>query len=75
MRIDVNVADTYKVPADNPFVGKANTKPEIWAYGFRNPYRFSFDKVSKQMFAGDVGQDLWEEVDIVKKVQTMVGGL
>jgi glucose/arabinose dehydrogenase len=67
LRIDVNVADTYKVPADNPFVGKANTKPEIWAYGFRNPYRFSFDKVSKQMFAGDVGQDLWEEVDIVKK--------
>jgi len=67
LRIDINVADNYKVPADNPFVGKANTKPEIWAYGFRNPYRFSFDKVSKQMFAGDVGQDLWEEVDIVKK--------
>ncbi len=67
LRIDVNVGDTYKVPADNPFVGKANVKPEIWAYGFRNPYRFSFDKASKQLFAGEVGQDLWEEIDIVKK--------
>lgn len=55
------------MPKDNPFVGKSGTKPEIWAYGFRNPYRFSFDKASGQLFAGDVGQDLWEEIDIVKK--------
>jgi glucose/arabinose dehydrogenase len=67
LRIDVNSDSTYVIPKDNPFVGKADAKPEIWAYGFRNPYRFSFDKVSKQLFAGDVGQDLWEEVDIVKK--------
>ena len=67
LRIDVNTEDTYKIPDDNPFVGKPNVRPEIWAYGFRNPYRFSFDKVSGQLFAGDVGQDLWEEVDIVKK--------
>jgi len=67
LRIDVNTAGTYKVPSDNPFVGKANVKPEIWAYGFRNPYRMSFDKASGQLFVGEVGQDLWEEVDIIKK--------
>ncbi|MGV8880486.1 MAG: PQQ-dependent sugar dehydrogenase [Sphingobacteriaceae bacterium] len=67
LRIDINTDEPYKIPADNPFVAKPNVKPEIWAYGFRNPYRFSFDKVSKQLFAGEVGQDLWEEIDIVKK--------
>lgn len=67
LRIDVNSENGYKIPADNPFVGKEGAKPEIWAYGFRNPYRMSFDKVSKQLFVGEVGQDLWEEVDIVKK--------
>jgi glucose/arabinose dehydrogenase len=67
LRVDVNTDSGYLVPKDNPFVGKADTKPEIWAYGFRNPYRFSFDKASGQLFAGDVGQDTWEEIDIVAK--------
>ena len=67
LRIDVNTNSGYTVPKDNPFIGKKGVKPEIWAYGFRNPYRFSFDKASGQLFAGDVGQDLWEEVDIVNK--------
>jgi glucose/arabinose dehydrogenase len=67
LRVDINTPQGYLVPKDNPFVGRKDAKPEIWAYGFRNPYRFSFDKVSKQLFAGEVGQDLWEEVDIVKK--------
>ena len=67
LRIDVNTASGYKVPKSNPFVGKAGVKPEIWAYGFRNPWRFSFDTATKQLFAGDVGQDTWEEVDIVNK--------
>jgi glucose/arabinose dehydrogenase len=67
LRIDINTPKGYLVPKDNPFVGRKDARPEIWAYGFRNPYRFSFDKVTKQLFAGDVGQDLWEEVDIVKK--------
>ena len=67
LRIDVNTDNGYKVPADNPFVGKADTRPEIWAYGLRNPYRFSFDQKTGQLFAGDVGQDLWEEVDIITK--------
>jgi glucose/arabinose dehydrogenase len=67
LRIDVNGASPYSIPKSNPFVGKKDTRSEIWAYGFRNPYRFSFDKASGQLFAGDVGQDLWEEVDIVTK--------
>jgi len=67
LRVDINTKTGYIVPKDNPFVGRKNVKPEIWAYGFRNPYRFSFDKITRQLFAGDVGQDLWEEVDIVKK--------
>ncbi|WP_184550820.1 PQQ-dependent sugar dehydrogenase [Mucilaginibacter sp. FT3.2] len=66
-RIDINTPNGYLVPRDNPFVGRKDARPEIWAYGFRNPYRFSFDKITRQLFAGDVGQDLWEEVDIVKK--------
>jgi glucose/arabinose dehydrogenase len=67
LRIDINTKTGYLVPKDNPFIGRKNAKPEIWAYGFRNPYRFSFDKASGQLFAGDVGQDNWEEVDIIKK--------
>jgi len=67
LRIDVNMGSPYNVPKSNPFVGKKDIRPEIWAYGFRNPYRFSFDKTTGELFAGDVGQDLWEEVDIVKK--------
>lgn len=69
LRIDVDRRDKsgYGIPADNPFVGKPGLD-EIFAYGFRNPYRFSFDKGgSHQLFAGDAGQNLWEEVDIVKK--------
>lgn len=68
LRVDVNVTEGgYAVPKDNPFVGKADTKPEIWCYGFRNPYRISLDKASKQLFIGEVGQDLWEEIDIAQK--------
>ncbi|AYL99347.1 glucose dehydrogenase [Mucilaginibacter celer] len=67
LRVDVNGTAPYSIPKSNPFAGKKDAAPEIWAYGFRNPYRFSFDKASGQLFAGDVGQDLWEEVDIVTK--------
>jgi glucose/arabinose dehydrogenase len=64
----INVDGTpYKVPADNPFVNKPDARPEIWAYGLRNPWRFSFDRKSKMLFAGDVGQDKYEEVDIIIK--------
>lgn len=66
LRINVN-GDPYSVPKDNPFVNNAVARPEIWAYGLRNPWRISFDKVTKQLYAGDVGQNKYEEVDIIKK--------
>lgn len=67
LRIDVDTGDVapYAIPPDNPFVGQT-PYPEQWAYGFRNPYRFSFDMGGDHdMFAGDAGQALWEEVDLV----------
>ncbi|MBI1225005.1 MAG: hypothetical protein GC192_07180 [Bacteroidetes bacterium] len=65
LRIDVgNQGGAYTVPASNPFVGVANTAPEIWAYGLRNPWRFSFDRWSGNLWIGDVGQDTWEEVNM-----------
>jgi glucose/arabinose dehydrogenase len=64
LRIDVDSGAPYAVPADNPFVG-AEGLDEIWAYGFRNPYRFSFD--GNRLLAGDAGQVLWEEVSLVVK--------
>jgi glucose/arabinose dehydrogenase len=67
LRIDVNKGNPYAIPADNPFVNKPGAKPEIYAYGMRNTWRYSFDKASKKLFAGDVGQDTWEEVDIITK--------
>ena len=65
LRIDVSTSGTYAVPPDNPFVGVAGAD-EIWAYGFRNPWRFSFDQTGRLLCA-DVGQNLFEELDIVEK--------
>lgn len=57
---------TYVVPKDNPFVRRLDfTSPEIWAYGLRNPWRFSFDAAAGLLYIGDVGQDAWEEIDVV----------
>jgi glucose/arabinose dehydrogenase len=68
LRIDVNGAEPYAVPPDNPYVGRANVKPEIWANGFRNPYHISFDQGgSRELFASDAGQDRFEDVSIVTK--------
>ena len=67
LRIDVDHQRPYAVPADNPFVHNTNTFPEIWAYGMRNPWRFSFDRETHRLYCGDVGQDKWEEVDIIEK--------
>ena len=67
LRIDVNNGNPYAIPGDNPFVGTAAQK-EIYAYGFRNPYRFSFDMGgTHQLFVGDAGQSLYEEIDLVTK--------
>jgi glucose/arabinose dehydrogenase len=63
LRIDVNNGDPYAIPPDNPFKGKG--KAEIWAYGLRNPWRFSFDRLTGDLYIGDVGQNLWEEIDFL----------
>jgi glucose/arabinose dehydrogenase len=67
LRIDINSGSPYGIPPDNPFADDAPNKGEIWAYGLRNSWRFSFDRVGKTLFAGDVGQGNWEEVDIIAK--------
>lgn len=70
LRIDVNIqADgkLYQIPADNPFVGRTDgAKAEIYAYGLRNPWRFSFDSETGQLWTGDVGQNRFEEINIVE---------
>ncbi len=74
LRIDVDTRSDgkpYGVPSDNPFVGNRNAKPEIWAYGLRNPWRCSFDTASGQLFCGDVQQNSYEEVSIIGKGQNL----
>lgn len=65
LRIDVNGDQPFSIPADNPFaVGQpSGALPEIWAYGLRNPWRFSFDRQTGDLYIGDVGQNQWEEID------------
>lgn len=70
LRIDVDRKDegkNYAVPKDNPFVGIKGARPEVWAYGFRNPWRMSFDRQSGELFVGDVGWELWELVHRIEK--------
>jgi glucose/arabinose dehydrogenase len=64
LRLDVDAAPPY-VPADNPFVNVAGARPEIWAYGLRNPFRDSFDRLTGTLYVADVGEDDWEEVNAV----------
>ena len=66
LRLDVSGAGGYTIPPSNPFAAagpNAPARPEIWAYGLRNPWRFSFDRATGDLFIGDVGQDSWEEID------------
>ena len=63
LRIDVNSGSPYAIPAGNPFQGQTGKRGEIWSYGLRNPWRFSFDRGNGDMYIGDVGQDRWEEAD------------
>lgn len=70
LRIDIDKEDegkAYAVPKDNPFVGRTDAKPEIWAYGLRNIWRMSFDAETGLLWGGDVGQNLYEEIDIIEK--------
>jgi glucose/arabinose dehydrogenase len=65
LRIDVHSGSPYVSPPDNPFAHENDARPEIWAFGLRNPWRFSFDRVTGHLFAADVGQSSWEEVNII----------
>lgn len=67
LRIDVTPRQGYAVPKDNPFVGDARYRPEIWALGVRNPWRFAFDPPTGLLYMADVGQDLWEEVNVIER--------
>jgi glucose/arabinose dehydrogenase len=68
LRINVNGGSPYSIPSDNPFVGTPGARGEIYAFGFRNPYRFSFDMGGDHaLYLGDAGQSLYEEVDVVTK--------
>jgi glucose/arabinose dehydrogenase len=70
LRLDVNTRQNgkpYAVPPDNPFVSHPGAIPEIYAYGVRNPWRLTFDRVTGQGWFGEVGQDLWEEINLLHK--------
>src|SRR5216684_5072807 len=72
LRIDVDHGLPYTIPRSNPFFGFSSVRNEIWAYGLRNPWRFTFDRANGDLWIADVGQDLYEEVDL--QPATSVGG-
>ena len=63
LRLDVDNGTPYGIPPDNPFINDPDARPEIWTYGMRNPWRFSFDRLNGDLWIADVGQNQWEEVD------------
>ncbi|MCC6817204.1 MAG: PQQ-dependent sugar dehydrogenase [Saprospiraceae bacterium] len=63
LRIDVDTSSSYKVPKSNPYYNDSEKLPEIWSIGLRNPWRFSFDRLNGDLWIGDVGQGIWEEID------------
>jgi len=72
LRIDVDHGSPYAIPPSNPFVNRTGARGEIWAYGLRNPWRYTFDRVTGDMWIGDVGQNIWEEIDL--QPATSIGG-
>jgi glucose/arabinose dehydrogenase len=63
LRIDINSAEPYAIPTDNPFAADSGRRGEIWGSGLRNPWRFSFDRATGDLYVADVGQGAWEEVN------------
>jgi glucose/arabinose dehydrogenase len=70
LRVDVDqhgaqgqAGDPYVIPAGNPFAGRPDARGEVWAFGLRNPWRFSFDRATGDLWIADVGEDKWEEID------------
>ena len=70
LRIDINTESGYKIPDSNPYKNEKDKLEEIWAYGLRNPWRFSFDKFNGDLYIGDVGQYLWEEINKISSNQS-----
>src|ERR1043166_6349889 len=75
LRVDLSGAGVLSVPADNPFVGQAGARPEVWSYGLRNPWRFSFDRAQGDLYIADVGQNAREEVDVATSAAQFGKGL
>ncbi len=63
LRLDVNGSEPYSIPPDNPFTANETLAPEVWAWGLRNPWRYSFDRATGDLYIADVGQNQWEEVN------------
>jgi glucose/arabinose dehydrogenase len=71
LRIDVDIdPGTYNIPSDNPFVGNGSALDEIWAYGLRNPWQYSFDSLTHDLYIADVGQNVWEEINFTSSEST-----
>jgi len=64
LRLNVDGSLPYDIPQSNPLVGRPGARPEIWAYGLRNPWRYSFDRMTGDLYIADVGQNQWEEIDV-----------
>jgi glucose/arabinose dehydrogenase len=64
LRINVDGGEPYAIPADNPFRERQGARAEIWGYGLRNPWRYSFDRATGDLYIADVGQSAWEEIDV-----------